>query len=315
MSIILQPAGNKDGREHYLDTVSKSVSISSVAHLLGNEELDSLKKIYPSGEFRCWGVTPSKVNKGKWDKINVGDVTLFSKKGGVFATAITTFKSHNQALALHLWKTNSEGNTWEYMYFVDDVSHKEIPYQVLNALLGYKPNFIIQGFNIITGTVSDSVLSELNLLSSTFLPPVTREDAESAILNLEATERIVSSNARLEQSWLRRQLFSNNTIFDCACCKKRLNVDLLVTAHIKPRKDCSREEKLESKIVFPLCKLGCDELFEKGVLVVVDGKFQFNDSQRLTKDVKEHALKLDGQVCDYYDKDTEKYFKHHASRN
>ena len=314
MSIILQPAGNKDGRLHYLDTVSNSISISSVNHLLRTDELDSLNKIYPSGEFRCWGITPTKINKGKWDKINVGDVTLFSKKGGVFATAITTLKSHNQALALHLWKTNREGSTWEFMYFVDEVTYRDIPYVELNPMLGYKPKFIIQGFNIITGNNSDSVLEELNLLSSTYLPPVSRENVELAILNLETTERTVSSNARLEQSWLRSQLFSNNTIFNCACCKKRLNVDLLITAHIKPRKDCSLQERLDRKIVFPLCKLGCDELFEKRILIVVDGKFLFKDSPKLTKDLREYSQTLDGQVCDYYDKETEKYFKYHASR-
>lgn len=313
MSIILQPAGNKDGRAHYQDTVSNSIKISSVAHLLRAYELNSLKKIYPNGEFKCWGITPTKINKGKWDKINVGDVTLFSKTGGVFATAITTLKTHNQALALHLWNTNREGHTWEYMYFVDEVTHRDIPYKVLNPMLGYKPKFIIQGFNIITGNNSDRVLDELNLLSSTFLPQVSREDAELAILNLETTEKTVSSNARLEQSWLRSQLFSNNTVFNCACCKKSLNVDLLVTAHIKPRKFCSLEEKLDRKIVFPLCKLGCDELFEKRILNVVDGKFLFKDNPKLTEDLRAHAQKFNGQVCQYYNKYTEKYFKYHAN--
>lgn len=313
MSILLQPAGNKDGREHYLDTVSKSILISSVSELLRKEEEEALTRIYPSGEFKCWGVTPTKINKGKWDRINVGDVTLFSKTGGVFATAITTFKSHNRELAYHLWKTNSQGETWEYMYFVDEVTHRTIPYSVLNPKLGYKPKFIIQGFNIITGQDSERILSELNLLSDTYLPQVSREEAESAVLKLETTERSVTSNARMEQSWLRSQLFGSNTVFQCACCKKRLNVDLLVTAHIKPRKDCSLHERLDRKIVFPLCKFGCDELYEKRIIIVESGEFKFVESPRLTEDVREHAKSLNGQKCDYFDAETQKYFMEHAS--
>ena len=145
------------------------------------------------------------------------------------------------------------------------------------------------------------------------MPHVSREEAESAVLKLETTERSVTSNARLEQSWLRSQLFGSNTVFQCACCKKRLNVDLLVTAHIKPRKDCSLHERLDRKIVFPLCKFGCDELYEKRIIIVESGDFKFVESPRLTEDVREHAKSLNSQKCDYFDAETQKYFMEHAS--
>jgi hypothetical protein len=311
MSIILQPAGNKDGREHYLDTVQKSISIESVKSFLSVNEIQILSQIYPQGEFKCWGVTPSKINVGKWQRMRIGDVTLFSKTGGVFAKATTALKFHNKELAKHLWKTNSKGETWEYLYFVDEVRYCNIPYSQLNPILGYKPNYIIQGFNIIEGDKAEAALDKLGFLSETYLPEVSLEAAKEASLELSKTEKEVSSFIRLEQGWLRSQLFGNNTFYKCACCKRVLNVDMIVTAHIKPRKHCSHSERIDKKVVFPLCKFGCDELFEKRFLIVEGGRFVFNEHRHIAEDVKEVVTALEGEICEYYDHKTKEYFEFH----
>jgi len=52
----------------------------------------------------------------------------------------------------------------------------------------------------------------------------------------------------------------------CSLCGQLLPVELLVAAHIKPRSECSRRERLDfENIVFGVCVLGCDALYEKGL--------------------------------------------------
>jgi hypothetical protein len=51
-----------------------------------------------------------------------------------------------------------------------------------------------------------------------------------------------------------------------------LPLALLVAAHIKPRSECSRQERLDAEnIVFGVCVLGCDALYEKGFVAVLPG--------------------------------------------
>ena len=120
-NIILQPSSNKDAREHYVDTIQNPVSLKSIENFLDAKTKNQLNDIYPSGDCLIWGVTPGGNNITKWNKIKVGDVTLFSKLGSIYASGVTTFKLHNKALAAHLWNFNKKGQTWEYIYFLDEI--------------------------------------------------------------------------------------------------------------------------------------------------------------------------------------------------
>ena len=52
--IILQPSGNKDAREHYVDTIQNPVSIDRLSKFVNQDELNILKNIYPNGAY-TWG--------------------------------------------------------------------------------------------------------------------------------------------------------------------------------------------------------------------------------------------------------------------
>ena len=43
--IILQPSGNKDAREHYVDTIQNPVSIDRLSKFVNQDELNILKNI------------------------------------------------------------------------------------------------------------------------------------------------------------------------------------------------------------------------------------------------------------------------------
>ena len=104
--------------------------------------------IYGSKPIHVWGVVPGNndINIGKWGKIKPGDVTLFAGNNKIFASAVVTLKSHNKELALELWGTDNQGETWEYIYFLDEVKELNIPYSifkeraVMNQIISFDPS-------------------------------------------------------------------------------------------------------------------------------------------------------------------------------
>ena len=90
---------------------------------------------------------------------------------------------------------------------------------------------------------------------------------------------------------------------------------LLVAAHIKKRAECNKEEKLDYKnIVMPMCKFGCDELYEKHYIVITEGKIRNNKSVVLTEAVQRYIQGIEGRDCNYWSENSEKYFVWHHEK-
>ena len=124
--IILQPAGNKDSREHYEDTITNLVSLRRIEQYLESDDMEILRSIYKD-HAPLWGVTPGKksINFKKWKRVRVGDVCLFSRDKHIFSSAVVAHKVHSKRLALDLWQRDAAGSTWEYIYFLDEVKKKQ----------------------------------------------------------------------------------------------------------------------------------------------------------------------------------------------
>lgn len=198
-----------------------------------------------------------------------------SHSRGVFATSTVAQKLHNKSLALDLWQTNADGETWEYVYFLDEIRYVNIPYLRFNQAAGYKPTNVIQGFNVLDAETSNRVLDILDLRSERYQPAVEQQQfrtaVETAIANIDATDAPQVAAARVEQGYLRKHLFKDGVLGRCCMCGRDLPVDLLVASHIKKRSECAREERLDYQhIVAPMCLLGCDAVFERGYVVVND---------------------------------------------
>jgi predicted restriction endonuclease len=190
-------------------------------------------------------------------------------------------------------------------------------YREFNDAVGYDPKFIVQGFNVMDEEKSDAASAHFGLGSNTHLPPTDKakyEDALDRIKELESTEREVQSTARIEQAYLRKQLFPNRTA-QCAICGKTYPKDVMVAAHIKRRAACSRDEKLDAaNIVMPVCKMGCDELYERGY-IAVDESGTIITGSAPTSDLSDYLGKVDGNTCTAHSVESAKYFDwHHKSR-
>ena len=91
------------------------------------------------------------------------------------------------------------------------------------------------------------------------------------LMELESTDIPAETKARSEQRILSRWLFGDQTQCGCALCGRDFAISGLVTAHKKKRSICSDAERRDPYIVFPLCKFGCDHLYEHGFVTVRQG--------------------------------------------
>ncbi|WP_433581274.1 HNH endonuclease [Paenibacillus amylolyticus] len=318
--VILQPSGNKDAREHYENTIQNPVPIHLLSEYLSEETIYQLKTFYPDGSVPTWGVTPGKnnVNVPKWGKIQTGDVTVFSANGHIFASGVVVLKVQHKELASRLWGYDKSGQTWEYVYFLDEIKEHGIPYIEFNRAVGYADSYIIQGFNVMREELSERMLSSFNLKSEIYLPDVSEEEYEQEILHFEGNDSLDthrSGKGRKEQSFLRKQLFKNKKFGVCGICGKEYPVDLLVAAHIKKRSKCSREERLDYKnIVIPMCKFGCDDLFEKGYITVCNGKVERNPKKFYTPHLLEKVVLIENNDCLHWNENTQVYFDWHRNQ-
>lgn len=310
-SVITQPTGDKNAREHYVDTIENNVDLKTILPYLSEHDKTELSGIYPDGNIKLWGVTSVGSNKTKWEKIRKGDITLFSRDKRIYASAVTTFKFSNQLLANFLWGVNKNGETWENIYTVSELRSLNIPYLSFNKAVGYKENFVIQGFNVLSQEISDKFLTQFPIESVSIYDNISNEEYGSLLEDITITDKKSLSHSRVEQGYLRKILFGNRLNANCACCHSNYPTEFLTTAHIKKRSLCSKEERLNPKVVMPMCNFGCDQLFEKGFISVgQDGKF-FQKKECFSPSIKNYINDIIGRNCSFYCGESELFFKWH----
>ncbi|QTN38186.1 HNH endonuclease [Cryomorphaceae bacterium] len=314
-NIVLQPCANSDSLAHFLKTVENRVPLKGFNSFFDSDLMEGLERIYPSGSAMFWGVTPKGNNPSKWRKISIGDKVLFAKNKFFFASATVVAKTRNQDAAKSFWGSLPDGATWEYMYFLEELERIRISYASFNKLVGYKENYVVQAFNVLAAERSNPFVEHYSLQSEVFSDEISEDEYRALIMKLESletSEAEIISKRRREQSFLKKILFGKSTVSICACCSKEYPISFLVTAHIKKRSECSQEEKLDSNVVFPMCKFGCDELFEKGYLVVDDsGVFKAFYPSISSPELKSEIEALAGNECSYFKNETRRYFKWH----
>ncbi|MBI2818549.1 MAG: hypothetical protein HYX73_01090, partial [Acidobacteria bacterium] len=120
---------------------------------------------------------------------------------------------------------------------------------------------------------------------------------------------------RTEQGFLRQWLFGRKKESDCKLCGRVMPVDLLVAAHVKKRASCTIEEKRDyARNVMALCKLGCDDLFERGYIIVVKGVVAAGQNMSLTSAVSDYINSVEGRICEHWNAETADYFKWHRQQ-
>ena len=78
--VVIQPAGNKDSRKHFVDTIENPIELIKYKELIGIN-FDALNRISKDGRVALWGVTPGKngANESKYKKLSEGDIVFFTR--------------------------------------------------------------------------------------------------------------------------------------------------------------------------------------------------------------------------------------------
>jgi hypothetical protein len=311
--IVLQPSADATARAHYADTISRPVVLSHVYSLLSTPMIEHLEGLFPSGSAAMWGVTPGKngVNIRKWEKVELGALVLFAANGRIFGSGIVAAKFHNRELAEHLWNFDANGMTWEYMYALDEVRDLNIPYLDFNNSVGYAPNYVIQGFNVLDETKSKAFLDAFDLRASRIEWPPDPEEVAIAIREFEELDRRFQAVQRLEQGALREHLLKGRASGECLLCGRTFHAHFLVAGHIKKRAACTDDEKRDLQNIGMLnCKFGCDELYERGY-ISVDGQGIVVKSSRLVSPVEREYMNSTVLSRIVVSPNSERYFTWH----
>ncbi len=142
----------------------------------------------------------------------------------------------------------------------------------------------------------------------------TEEQIARVLAKNSALDAKASRTARREQGLLRRFLFGGTNEATCAICGRTLPVGLLVAAHIKPRSRCTDSEKRRLRDnVMGACALGCDALFERGLLYVEDGVVRASLDDETTPALRRMLGQLKGRKCEAWSDGSSKYFAWHAT--
>lgn len=318
--VLLQPCGDSDAGKHFVDTIEHPVPISQILQHLSVEQRAALDPVLHSrGAIPVWGVTPGKdsVNVGKWERVDPGDTALFSREGHIFASASVAAKVRNESLAESLWDRNPDGETWECIYFLDEVKQLRIPYAAFNKAVGYKPNFVIQGFNVLSAERSRALDLAFDFQTLRYSPSVGEGEAIDAVKTrfemAASLDAPAASQSRIEQAFLRQRLFGSRPRGTCCICGEEYPTDLLVAAHLKKRSHCSLEEQLDfESVVGAMCLAGCDALYERGYICVnATGQLQIGPVSLPTSGLSAMLQRVVGKPCTRWNATTEKYFAWH----
>lgn len=122
------------------------------------------------------------------------------------------------------------------------------------------------------------------------------------------------TKARREQRNLRHRLLAKGN--ECDLCGQSLPPELLVAAHIKQRSLCTDEEKRDlANVAMLACLMGCDALFERGLVTVNDrGRICSNRKKGVNQtDLLQLTKAVRGRTCAAWrrSKKSQDYFEWH----
>jgi len=317
MQLVLQPCGDSDAVEHYVDTILNPVSLARLLPFLPTADRGHVSATFDK-KVAVWGVTPGKadLNANKWKRMQVGDVAMLYRDKRFFFKGQVAYKVHSPDLARELWHERADGATWEYVFFLTDLEELDIDVARFNEAAGYKSNNIIQGFNVLAPDHSEAIMESLDLepgIGATLSGHAEIQAARIALAKLDGELDLRGSvRRRAEQALLRKIILGGKKAETCALCGRRLPVDLLVVGHIRKRHSCGPFQKRDEANIMPVCLLGCDKLFENGYIHVdVSGVIQAVGSALEDPQLRPIVDELVGKNCLAWHPASAPYFKWH----
>ena len=160
--VILQPSASRSAQKNFGTTVEAFTDINEITHLISDEEYNLLAEDCQD-YLGFWGVR--NMPPSTWERIKPGALVLFFANKTAFAACRLGNKVKNQKLAEYFWE--GKGNeSFKYMYSIVEYTEVHIPQSFINRSIGYKENFVVQGFQVLDNEKSSLLLSNLRELQT-----------------------------------------------------------------------------------------------------------------------------------------------------
>ncbi|MCK8817595.1 AAA family ATPase [Natroniella sulfidigena] len=160
MKLFYFTASNSAAQKHLEDTIENDFPLENYFHLIDDE---ALKELGYSKKIKMWGATPGSSNISNWERLDKGDrFLIYGSNQNFIKYGKVTGKIQNRELAEEAWGTNSNGETWEYIFLVEILKDVDIDLSTFNEAVDYSPNFTPQGFSYISNTKLNNLLSKFN---------------------------------------------------------------------------------------------------------------------------------------------------------
>lgn len=316
--IAFQPAGDPMSEENLEKTLYNPVILSEIESLAGTRLARDLALTFPGDMARVGGVKRGKQDSQlrEWEKLERGDAVLFMKDDDVFLSGTVTHTAQNEKLAAELWDGDEKGRVPECIYFIDEMKKQRIPRETINRLCGHDPDMPWEGFSVQSESASANLLNAfINLESQIYFPIVEEDEYRRIVQSFAPAEPMDASRRALmrkEEGFLRNHLFQGKAQTECGICGREIPTQFLIAAHIKVWEECGVEDRLDfDNIVMPMCKLGCEVLYRRNYLTVIDERVQVTTAKVDSKDLKAYLTKVKGRVCTWW-RGSEKYFQWHT---
>ncbi|MFC1727570.1 hypothetical protein ACFL0Y_03535 [Patescibacteria group bacterium] len=205
---IITAGGGHNTDKHYHDTIENRRSIDEFGKFLKPEEINALKILGHGRPFAVWGAITGPSNLRNWETMEDGDYVMVYRKGKIILSAEIALKTRNDGLAKYFWNIDSNGNTWELIYFLINDKPFNIEMPKLNKYFGFKSNYHPMGFMAINQVKTDKLLSVYGDLPSLLEKISNGEELEEIefkkkkIINVAIDEQIEKSpTEHTEMQW------------------------------------------------------------------------------------------------------------------
>lgn len=143
MNYILLPSSGEDSQERFKSSIANGIPLEKIKDKLPADVVKTLSE----SKSIAWGfIDSSKNNNNKWQKLENGDIVVFYRQKRLFYRGKICGKIIDHDLAVSLWGHDSNGLTWDLVFFINEM--ESIDYPWVPELMGYKSNCFPQSANI-----------------------------------------------------------------------------------------------------------------------------------------------------------------------
>ena len=158
-TVLFFPCANKDSQLNFEYTMTSKTPLSKVEQFLLPKQKNELKML--GDEFYFWGIK-STTDKA-WEAISLKGAGLFFANKEAFAVGEIAYKFINTSLSDYFWGHDKDTNkSYKYMFAFSTIEETSIPQVEINQTVGFKDNYVTQGFMGLNKVRSKDIVNLIN---------------------------------------------------------------------------------------------------------------------------------------------------------